>query len=240
MRSPLELPFAATPYGLSGLVLGRLLNHAAALAGLDDAVHAAPHKAGPCGTSRLIADISDFMTLRPGDVILTGTSDGVVNVEARPALAFRRHQGQRHRPQGRHMELQGIPRTEERRGLAGRAPHALLGRVGAMQRKHTMSLYGMQKFLYQLNRDPRVQASYREDRPGLLDDYLFAYLNLRIARGRSADVQRRAGEALSATARRHFEPLFASRYIGLTLQIDEGAEVFNVKHSTIRPLFTKS
>jgi len=39
---------------------------------------------------------------------------------------------------------------------------------------------------------------------------------------------------------RHFEPLFASRYIGLTLQIDEGAEVFNVKHSTIRPLFTKS
>jgi len=34
-----------------------------------------------------------------------------------------------------------------------------------------MSLYGMQKFLYQLNRDPRVQARYREDRAGLLDDY---------------------------------------------------------------------
>jgi len=70
--------------------------------------------------------------------------------------------------------------------------------------------------------------------------YLFAYLNLRMGRGRSADVQRRAGEALSATARRYFEPLFESRYIGLTLQIDEGPEVFDAKHSTIHPLFTKS
>jgi hypothetical protein len=34
-----------------------------------------------------------------------------------------------------------------------------------------MSLYGMQKFLYHLNRDPRVQARYREDQAELLAEY---------------------------------------------------------------------
>lgn len=34
-----------------------------------------------------------------------------------------------------------------------------------------MSLYGSQKFLYHLNRDPAVQRRYREDRSALLGDY---------------------------------------------------------------------
>ena len=34
-----------------------------------------------------------------------------------------------------------------------------------------MSLYGMQKFLYHLNRDPRVQAQFRTDPSGVLADY---------------------------------------------------------------------
>ena len=34
-----------------------------------------------------------------------------------------------------------------------------------------MSLYQVQKFLYQLNRDERVQQRFREDPEGLLDDY---------------------------------------------------------------------
>lgn len=70
-------------------------------------------------------------------------------------------------------------------------------------------------------------------------DYAFAYLNLRMARGRSAEVKQHAGEALLSAARKHLEPLFASRYLGLTLQIDEGQEVFDAKHSTIHPLFRK-
>jgi 5-carboxymethyl-2-hydroxymuconate isomerase len=68
-------------------------------------------------------------------------------------------------------------------------------------------------------------------------DYAFAYLNLRMGRGRSAEVKKRMGDRLLATARAHFEPLFAARYIGITLQIDEGPEVFDAKHSTIHPLF---
>ena len=70
-------------------------------------------------------------------------------------------------------------------------------------------------------------------------DYAFVYLNLRMGRGRSEAVKRRVGEALLAAAKAHLEPLFASRYIGLTLQIDEGQEVFDAKHSTIHPLFRK-
>ncbi len=70
-------------------------------------------------------------------------------------------------------------------------------------------------------------------------DYAFVYLNLRMGRGRSAAVKQRAGEALVAATRSHFESLLASRYIGITLQVDEGQEVFDAKHSSIHPLFAR-
>ena len=70
-------------------------------------------------------------------------------------------------------------------------------------------------------------------------DYAFVYLNLRMGRGRTAAIKQRAGETLLAAAKAHFEPLFDKRYIGLTLQVDEGQEVFDAKHSTIHPLFRK-
>ena len=70
-------------------------------------------------------------------------------------------------------------------------------------------------------------------------DYAFVYLNLRIGRGRTAATKQLAGETVLAAAKAHFEPLFATRYIGLTLQVDEGQEVFDAKHSTIHPLFRK-
>jgi 5-carboxymethyl-2-hydroxymuconate isomerase len=68
-------------------------------------------------------------------------------------------------------------------------------------------------------------------------DYAFVYLNLRMGRGRSDPVKQRAGEVLLAAAKAHFAPLFATSHIGITLQIDEGQEVFDAKHSTIHPLF---
>lgn len=71
-------------------------------------------------------------------------------------------------------------------------------------------------------------------------DYAFVYVNLRMGRGRSAAVSQRAGEALLAAARAQLAPLLARRLIGLTLQVDEGQEVFDGKHSTIHPLFRKS
>ena len=68
-------------------------------------------------------------------------------------------------------------------------------------------------------------------------DYGFAYLNLRMGRGRSEAVHRRTGEALVATARAHFAALLAQRHVGITLQIDVGAEVFDGKLGNLHPLF---
>jgi 5-carboxymethyl-2-hydroxymuconate isomerase len=70
-------------------------------------------------------------------------------------------------------------------------------------------------------------------------DYAFAYLNVRMGRGRSEATQQRAGETLLAVAKAFFAPLMASRHIGITLQIDVGQEVFDAKHSSLHPLFTK-
>ena len=70
-------------------------------------------------------------------------------------------------------------------------------------------------------------------------DYAFAYFNLRIAHGRSEPVKRATGDALTQAARTHFAPLLAKRPIGLTLQIDEGPEVFDAKFGNLHPLFNR-
>jgi len=71
-------------------------------------------------------------------------------------------------------------------------------------------------------------------------DYAFMYLNLRMGRGRSQAVTQRAGEILVSTAKAYLVPVFAHRYVGMTLQVDEGHEMFDAKHSTIHPLFARS
>ena len=74
---------------------------------------------------------------------------------------------------------------------------------------------------------------------GFEADYGFVYLNLRMGRGRSAAVHLQAGQKLEAVAKALFAPLFPVRPIGVTLQIDEGPEVFDAKNSSLHPLFQK-
>jgi 5-carboxymethyl-2-hydroxymuconate isomerase len=69
-------------------------------------------------------------------------------------------------------------------------------------------------------------------------DHAFAYFNLRMGRGRSDAVKAAAGDALVACARAFLEPVLARRAVGLTLQIDEGPEVFDGKFGNLHPLFT--
>jgi 5-carboxymethyl-2-hydroxymuconate isomerase len=71
-------------------------------------------------------------------------------------------------------------------------------------------------------------------------DYGFVYLNLRIARGRSAALQKQMGDALTAAVGAHFAALLAQKPLGITLQVDEGHEVFDGKHSSLHPLFNKA
>jgi 5-carboxymethyl-2-hydroxymuconate isomerase len=72
------------------------------------------------------------------------------------------------------------------------------------------------------------------------DDYAFVYLNVRMAKGRSDATKKAAGEAIIASAKAHFDAVFTQRHIGMTLQIDEGMEVFDAKHSNLHPLFNKA
>ncbi len=61
-----------------------------------------------------------------------------------------------------------------------------------------------------------------------------------MAAGRSEAVKKRVGDALLEQVKRHFEPVFARRHIGVTLQIDESpGQVYDAKHSSLHPLFNK-
>ncbi len=68
-------------------------------------------------------------------------------------------------------------------------------------------------------------------------DRSFVYVNARIAPGRAPESVKATGAAMLAVVQRHFAEIFASRPVGITLQIDEGAPVFDAKHSNLHPLF---
>ena len=75
---------------------------------------------------------------------------------------------------------------------------------------------------------------------GLGRNYAFVYMNVRMAKGRSALVHQRVGETLNACVRQWFGPQFEHRPIGVTVQVDEGHEVFDAKNSSLHPLFNKT
>ena len=70
-------------------------------------------------------------------------------------------------------------------------------------------------------------------------DHGFIYFNVRMAKGRSAAVHKAVGETLATTIREELAPLLARRPVGLTLQVDEGHEVFDAKLGNLHPLFAK-
>jgi len=66
----------------------------------------------------------------------------------------------------------------------------------------------------------------------------FAYLNLRMAAGRSDAVKKRIGDALVAAAKTHFAPMLAKRHVGITLQIDESpGQVYDGKIGNLHAFF---
>ena len=71
-------------------------------------------------------------------------------------------------------------------------------------------------------------------------EYGFVYMNLRIGKGRTNATKTIAGCAISAAAKAHFDYLLQTAHIGVTVQVDEGQEAFDEKHSSIHPLFKKA
>lgn len=68
-------------------------------------------------------------------------------------------------------------------------------------------------------------------------DHGFIYFNVRMAKGRSAATHQRAGEMLRDAALEHLRPLLAAQAVGLTLQLDEGHEVFDAKFGNLHARF---
>jgi len=83
----------------------------------------------------------------------------------------------------------------------------------------------------------RKAAQFEKNPHGGSEDYAFVYLNVRMGKGRSEATQKHAGEILVEVTKKHFADLFVTRHVGITLQIDEGSEVFDHKHSNVHPLF---
>ena len=70
-------------------------------------------------------------------------------------------------------------------------------------------------------------------------EYSFVYMNVRMAQGRSAATHRAVGDAMVSAAKQHFAQILANQHIGITIQVDEGNEVFDAKISTLHPLFQR-
>ena len=68
-------------------------------------------------------------------------------------------------------------------------------------------------------------------------DFGFCFIHLRMARGRNTAAHQAAGQAMTDAARAHFAPLLARRHVGLTLQIDEGPEVFDARFGNLHAYF---
>lgn len=114
-------------------------------------------------------------------------------------------------------------------GFCRAAANALLG-VRDEQGKAVFPTGGVRVFAYPATHYAVADGS---------GDYGFIYAQLRMGRGRSALVHQAAGNALGDAARAHFAPLMATRPLGLTVQVDEGAEVFDAKIGSLHQIFNK-
>ena len=67
----------------------------------------------------------------------------------------------------------------------------------------------------------------------------FVYLHLNMKAGRRAATHTIVGDALMDIVKAHLAAVFAKQHIGVTLQITEGAEVYDNRWSNIHPLYTQ-
>ncbi len=84
---------------------------------------------------------------------------------------------------------------------------------------------------------PAAHYAVADGKPPADKEFGFVYINLRMAKGRSAAVHALVGETVGAAVKHHFAPLLEAHLVGVTFQIDEGHEVFDLKYSSLHPYF---
>ena len=133
-----------------------------------------------------------------------------------------------------HLVLLYTPELEQQADMAGLC-RALADTMLAQRDEHGKAVFptgGTRVLAY-----PAAHAAIADGK----GDYGFFYANLRMGCGRSAAVHQQVGDSLLAVLRARLDGLLAQRPIGVTLQIDESsAQVYDAKHSTLHPLFTKN
>ena len=68
-------------------------------------------------------------------------------------------------------------------------------------------------------------------------DYAFVHMRLKIGAGRSLESREEVGEMLFALIKTHFAALMASRYLALSLELDELHPTLNYKQNNVHALF---
>ncbi|WP_374423308.1 5-carboxymethyl-2-hydroxymuconate Delta-isomerase [Chromobacterium sp.] len=68
-------------------------------------------------------------------------------------------------------------------------------------------------------------------------DYAFVHCRLQIGSGRSETQRRATAEQVFALIQRHFEPLFAQRYLALSFELTELSATLNFKHNNVHQRF---
>jgi 5-carboxymethyl-2-hydroxymuconate isomerase len=84
---------------------------------------------------------------------------------------------------------------------------------------------------------PAAHFAVAQGEPPTGKEFGFVYVSLRMAKGRSTQVHEAVGAAVSHEIKRHFAPLLEKHLVGVTFQIDEGHEVFDLKYSSLHPYF---
>jgi 5-carboxymethyl-2-hydroxymuconate isomerase len=84
---------------------------------------------------------------------------------------------------------------------------------------------------------PAAHFAVAQGEPPSGKEFGFVYVSLRMAKGRSAAVHEAVGAAVGEAVKVHFAPLIDKHLVGVTFQIDEGHEVFDLKYSSLHPYF---
>jgi 5-carboxymethyl-2-hydroxymuconate isomerase len=86
---------------------------------------------------------------------------------------------------------------------------------------------------------PSAHYAVADGNPPPGKEFGFVYIYLRMAKGRPPEVLQGVGDIVGAAVKSHFALLLEQHLVGVTFQIDEGHEVFDLKYSSLHPYFTK-
>ncbi len=70
-------------------------------------------------------------------------------------------------------------------------------------------------------------------------DYAFVHANLKIGSGRPDAVKQATGDAVFNTIQSHFAGIYASRYLALSMEINEFSEAGTWKHNNVHARFKR-